>query len=164
MINVRDLTQFQENKYTRHLVLKTDNVEILLVCWSPDLATAVHEHGPSDGVIMVLEGELENTNYYPDGREEVQVWKAGDIGHTLVGVQHKIENKSGKGAISLNIYSPALEQQYRGFDLGYDNQVELQEMQLPQEMVRYFMGLVPRIAAPADTCAVDVADTPVSKA
>lgn len=140
MVNIRDLKHFHQHQYARHLVLKTQNVEIIMVCWLPGQGSPAHGHGPSDAVMMILEGEMAYTNFYPDGRKVSGIWRPGDIGHAPVGVQHQISNHSDSELVTLHIYSPPLQAAMQGFDLGYANDVQLQEVQLPQEIVQYLMA------------------------
>jgi quercetin dioxygenase-like cupin family protein len=140
MVNLYELKKFYQQNYARHLVVKSQNVEIILVCWLPGQASPVHGHGPSDSVIMVLEGELSYTNYYPNGRKVSGTIHKGDISHAPVGVEHQIANNSNNELVTLHIYSPPLNRELQGFDLGYANQVELQEVQLPEETVRYLVA------------------------
>ncbi|MBY0451116.1 MAG: cupin domain-containing protein [Cyanobacteria bacterium] len=149
-MNIDALKQFHEHTYARNLVLKTPNVEIILVCWRPGQASPMHSHGPSDGVIVVLEGELHNTNLTPDGRRITTIWHPGDIGHTPVGVQHEVINQSKADVVTLNIYAAPLLPEYHNPDLGYSNEVAVQELQLPNQVVQYVLGRLPESAmAPA---------------
>lgn len=143
MINLKDLKQFHEHQYARHLVLRTPNMEIIVVCWLPGQASPVHGHGPSDAVMVQLEGEITYTNFYPDGKKVSGVLHAGDIDHTPVGVEHQIANHSNDACVTLNIYSPPLQKEFQGFDLGYANDVKLEEIQLSDDVVRYLRAASP---------------------
>ncbi len=145
MPNLSDFNQFTENAYTRHLVLKTPNMEILVVCWAPGQVTATHGHGPTDGVITVLEGHMQNTNIYPashasGGKHVSKVHGPGDVCHTPVGCQHRMHNVSDKPAITLHFYAPPLGDEYRNPDLGYANDVETHDIQLSDEAIRIVMA------------------------
>ncbi len=145
MLNLNDFQSFDENRYARHLVLKTDNMEVLVVCWMPGQGTAIHGHGPTDGVVVVLEGEIRNLNIHPDGHQEASVWRKGDILHTPVGFRHQMTNQSAEKCITLHIYAPPLAPEYLNPDLGYSNEVRVKEIQLPDEMVRYIMACPSRL-------------------
>jgi predicted metal-dependent enzyme (double-stranded beta helix superfamily) len=140
VLNLEMLKQFRENQYARHLVFKSDRVEILVVCWHPGQASPVHGHGPSDGLMIILEGEISNTTYYSNGQKVTTVWRPGDVGHTPLGAQHEVKNASCKDAVSLHIYAPPLERELQGADMGYHNTVLPQEIMLPDEVVRYCLG------------------------
>lgn len=140
MLNLEGLKQFKDNQYARQLVFKSDNVEILLVCWRPGQGSPVHGHGPSDGLMIILEGEITNTTYTRDGRKITTVWKAGDIGHTPVGDQHEVKNTSDSNVVSLHVYAPPLERDLQGADMGYHNNVVPQEVYLQNDVIRYMLG------------------------
>ncbi len=140
MVNLNELKHFYQQNYARHLVVKSQNVEIILVCWMPGQGSPIHGHGPSDSVIVILEGELAYTNYYPDGKTISGVLKPGEVAHAPVGVQHQISNHSDKELVTLHIYAPPLNRELQGFDLGYANDVEIQEVQLPEQTVKYLVA------------------------
>ena len=140
MLNIRDLKCFKENAYTRNLVVKSPNVEILVVCWKPGQGTVVHDHGKSDGVMMILTGEMTEVSFYPDGSSDSKIIGPGDISHVPVGIKHKVENTSQYDVVSFHVYAPGLERAVMGVDLGYDNATEVQEVQLPDDVVSYIMA------------------------
>ncbi len=140
MLNLVDFKTFDDERYARHLVLKTDNMEILVVCWPPGQETVVHGHGPTDGVVIVLDGEMQNTDYHPDGKVVTATYKKGAIVHAPVGFRHKIANRSTEKCVTLHIYSPPLGKEYLNPDLGYSNETKMEEIQLPDEVVRYMMA------------------------
>ncbi len=150
MVNLRDLKHFQQNQYARHLVLRTDNVEIIVVCWLPGQCSPVHGHGPSDAVMVILEGKMSFTNFYPDGRKVSGIWEPGDIGHAPVGVKHQIANYSDEELVTLHIYSPPLQTELQGFDLGYANEVQIEEIQLSQDVIRYIRAASPFLPSDAN--------------
>lgn len=140
MLNLEALKQFKENHYARHLVFKSGHVEILVVCWRPGQGSPIHDHDNSDGLMIILEGEITNTSYFSDGRKVTTVWQAGDVGHTPLGVKHEVKNTSTEDVVSLHIYAPPLKRELQGADMGYHNTVLPQEVELPSEVIRYFLG------------------------
>lgn len=140
MLNLQALKDFKDSHYSRHLVFRSGNVEILVVCWRPGQGSPIHGHGPSDGLMIILEGEITNTTYYANGQKVTTVWQEGDVGHTPIGAQHEVKNTSNKDVMSLHIYAPPLERELQGADLGYHNDVLPQEVTLPNEVVRYLLG------------------------
>lgn len=140
MLNLQELKQFKDNHYARHLVFRSGNVEILVVCWRPGQGSPVHGHGPSDGLMIILEGEITNTSYFPDGRKVTTVWSAGDVGHTPIGAQHEVKNTSDKDVVSLHVYAPPLDRELQGADMGYHNTILPQEVQLSNDVVKYLLG------------------------
>ncbi len=151
MLNIEMLKQFKDNQYARQLVFRSDHVEILVVCWAPGQGSPVHGHGPSDGLMLILEGEMTNTAYCANGQKVTTVWRPGDIGHTPVASQHEVKNTTTENVVSLHIYAPPLERQLQGADIGlnYHNTVLPKEVVLPNNVLRYLMGAVaPQIPFP----------------
>lgn len=140
MVHIDDLKQFHQGKYTRNLVLKTPNIEIILVCWLPGQASPPHDHGKSDAVHVILEGEMSYTNIFQDGRRVSGTHSPGNIDHVPVGVSHIISNQSDKELVTLNIYAPPLQSELKSFDLGYSNDVTIKEVHLPEEVIRILMA------------------------
>jgi predicted metal-dependent enzyme (double-stranded beta helix superfamily) len=141
MLNLSAFKEFQDSHYTRHLVLQSERLEILVVCWRPGQCSPVHGHGPSDGIMIMLEGSLVNTTFPPNGERTITtVWQPGDVGHTPVGYQHEVKNTSDKDVMSLHIYAPPLNRELQGADMGYHNTVTPHEITLPNEVVRYLLG------------------------
>lgn len=140
MLTLDALKQFKDNHYARHLVLKSSHVEVLVVCWRPGQGSPIHDHGPSDGLMIILEGEITNTSYHPDGRKVTSVWCPGTVGHTPVGVSHEVVNRSESDVVSLHIYAPPLKRELQGADLGYHNTVLPQEIIMSDEVIRYYLG------------------------
>jgi predicted metal-dependent enzyme (double-stranded beta helix superfamily) len=140
MLNLEALKQFKENHYARHLVFKSDHVEILVVCWRPGQGSPIHGHGNADGLMIILEGEITNTSYFPDGRKVSSIWGPGFVGHTPLGVEHEVVNRSDNDVVSLHVYAPPLKRELQGADMGYHNTVLPQEVTLPNEVIRYYLG------------------------
>lgn len=148
MPNLSQFKQFvAEQPYTRHLVLKTPNMEILVVCWLPNQHTPFHGHGPTDGVVTVVEGTITNTTIPAASANGSQpachittTHRAGDICHTPVGAQHRMANTSDEPAVTLHFYAPPLGPAYTNPDLGYANSDDITEHQLPDELIRVVMA------------------------
>lgn len=93
-----------DRKYNRHVVFKSDELELVIMTWAPNQASGFHGH-PGECIFKVLEGiMLEDLIDRVDGRK-LSVFKQGDCGY--------IDNSIGRhnvytdeGAVSLHIYSP----------------------------------------------------------
>lgn len=140
MLTLDALKQFKDNHYARHLVFKSDHVEILVVCWRPGQGSPIHGHDNSDGLMIILEGEITNTSYEPDGRKVTTVWGPGFVGHTPVGTRHEVTNRSDSDVVSLHVYAPPLKRELQGADMGYHNTVLPQEVQLSDDVIRFYLG------------------------
>ncbi|HWU10258.1 MAG TPA: cysteine dioxygenase family protein [Streptomyces sp.] len=77
--------------------------EVWLLSWVPGQGSGLHDHGPSSGVLTVLEGEL--TEHTERGERTL------DSGAQRVfapGYVHEVVNDSLGPAVSLHIYFPGL--------------------------------------------------------
>ena len=113
--DVCDYRRFREGTYARNKVLKTDVLEVLILCWEPRQCTAIHDHNGSFGVLRVLEGELSETLFEQDAdsvlrRTREAKWQAGAVTgadvpdiHCLYNCQH-----SGQKLVTLHVYCPPL--------------------------------------------------------
>jgi len=119
------LKQFQEAEYSRNLVLKTAQMEIILTCWKPGHETPLHDHGISEGVALVIEGELFCQEVFPDGFTQQSQITTGEVIFTPKGVSHLLRNNSSQNAVTLNIYTPPLDANAKFLDLPYHNMIEI---------------------------------------
>ncbi|UQA95102.1 cysteine dioxygenase [Streptomyces halobius] len=85
--------------------------EVWLLSWVPGQGTGRHDHGPSSGLLTVLEGEL--TEHTADGPRTL---RAGSEQVFAPGYVHEIVNDALTPAVSLHIYFPGLTEMpiYRG--------------------------------------------------
>jgi len=112
--------EFNEARYARNTVFENEHFELVLICWRPGQASAVHDHGKSYCLYLVLDGELHEELFELDADGEPQpvklrTWNTGEItvaaGHDV----HQIRNDSGRDLKTLHIYSPPLKQTSRNF-------------------------------------------------
>lgn len=79
--------------------------EVWLLSWVPGQGSGRHGHGPSSGVLTVLEGEL--TERSPRGRLTLGPGSQRVFGP---GYAHEVVNDTLDGAVSLHVYFPGLTQ------------------------------------------------------
>jgi quercetin dioxygenase-like cupin family protein len=77
--------------------------EVWLLSWAPGQGSGRHDHGPSSGVLTLLEGEL--TEHTARG---AQALGAGAQRVFAPGYVHEVVNDSLGPAVSLHIYFPGL--------------------------------------------------------
>lgn len=140
-INLNDLKNFSHFKYARNLIVKSEKFESLLLCLLPGQGTVRHNHGDSDCMTIVLSGEIEHKNYYPDGSEVSGVLRAGDIEFLPRGLEHEISNRSDEKYISINIYSPPLEANHNESNFLYHNDFENNEFSFQEDVSVFLKGL-----------------------
>ncbi|MHC4453004.1 MAG: cysteine dioxygenase, partial [Planctomycetota bacterium] len=51
--------QFNEARYARNVVFANEHFELVYICWRPGQASAIHDHGESWCLYLVVDGEFE---------------------------------------------------------------------------------------------------------
>jgi cysteine dioxygenase len=109
--DVEPYTFFSDARYTRNCVYKASAFELILMCWRPGQASAVHGHEGQKCWMRVLGGSLEFTEY-----QDQQVGDALILNKisTKIGEQgfvdgpayiHGVRNNSEGEAMSLHLYA-----------------------------------------------------------
>ncbi|WP_079064583.1 cysteine dioxygenase [Streptomyces sp. NRRL F-4489] len=87
--------------------------EVWLLSWLPGQGSGRHDHGPSSGVLTVLEGEL--TEHGPNGTRVLSAAGAAGRGRErerervfAPGYVHEVVNDALVPAVSLHVYFPGL--------------------------------------------------------
>ena len=101
---------FSEKNYTRNLVYRNNDFEILFLCWSPEQIAPVHGHEGEKCWAKVESGKLQFCNYSLLSKKPLKlrseksiIGKAGYLdGPAEI---HSVENIFKKNAISLHIYA-----------------------------------------------------------
>lgn len=107
---------WDDDIYMRHGIVKTDDFELILMCWNVEQQTPIHCHNGKDCWMRILQGRIEETvfeRHHNDGLHLVksQVYVAGNLAHVndRLGV-HRLKNVGGEKAISLHLYAKPIEQ------------------------------------------------------
>ncbi|HEX8475741.1 MAG TPA: cysteine dioxygenase family protein [Pyrinomonadaceae bacterium] len=105
---------FKSGTYARHLIFRSEFLELLVLCWKPGQRTPIHDHNGSYGAVRVLEGVLWETMFtlethglaYHSSRE----WQSGHVTGADVPDIHQLGNPevSGQDLITLHLYAPPL--------------------------------------------------------
>lgn len=104
---------FDPRQYRRVRLYRNGEWEALLLCWLPGQATAVHDHGGSVGVSVVLSGTLVEVRYEKRGEGPLAIAGRAECPPESAAVEqvatiHEIRNESRQPAVSLHMYSPPL--------------------------------------------------------
>jgi predicted metal-dependent enzyme (double-stranded beta helix superfamily) len=97
-----------------HRLAAEPDHEVWLLTWLPGQGTDLHDHGGSAGALQVVSGELTEDEVAPaaaaGGRARVAVRRLAEgIGRRFdPGHVHRIVNRSGRPAVSVHVYGPAL--------------------------------------------------------
>ncbi|WP_328894326.1 cysteine dioxygenase [Streptomyces sp. NBC_00236] len=97
------LVQYDATTRWYHRLRTGPGYEIWLLSWVPGQGSGLHDHGPSSGVLTVLEGEL--TERTDRGRRNLD---AGAQRVFAPGYVHEVANDSLEPAVSLHVYYPGL--------------------------------------------------------
>ncbi|MFF4217723.1 cysteine dioxygenase [Streptomyces nondiastaticus] len=103
------LVQYDATSRWYHRLRVGPGYEVWLLSWVPGQGSGAHDHGPSSGVLTVLQGELTEitgSTGTPGGAR--QVLRAGAQRVFAPGYAHEIVNDSLAPAVSLHVYSPGL--------------------------------------------------------
>ncbi|WP_134685929.1 methyltransferase domain-containing protein [Brevibacillus migulae] len=99
--------------YGRNVLLRTDDVEVVLIHLPAGAKSLPHNHGDSFGCEIVVEGELTNLLYQTgdDGRLHdagKEVYPSNSLVYVPKDQIHAIENATKKRVVTLNVYTPPL--------------------------------------------------------
>ncbi|GAA2977667.1 cysteine dioxygenase [Streptomyces fulvorobeus] len=97
------LVQYDSASRWYHRLRKGPGYEVWLLSWVPGQGSGRHDHGPSSGVLTVLEGQL--TEHTHRGTRSL---RAGTERVLAPGQVHEVVNDSLEPAVSLHIYFPGL--------------------------------------------------------
>lgn len=61
--DVAAFTHYSSESYTRNLICKNRNFELLLLCWEPGQLTPIHDHAQQKCWMTVVEGIITSENY-----------------------------------------------------------------------------------------------------
>jgi predicted metal-dependent enzyme (double-stranded beta helix superfamily) len=86
----------------------TDDHEVWLLTWLPGQATDLHDHGGSAGAFTVVSGQVVEEIVGVDGALTKAAYGAGEGHHFGPHHVHRIVNTSGRPAVTVHTYGPAL--------------------------------------------------------
>jgi len=102
--------------YTRTLLRKTPQFELVAMRWAPGAVSPIHDHGRSRCWVVILEGTLDVQNYnrLDDGFNPIAKLQhtfdvrlnAGELDHRLDWRElHRVHNHSPQSTFSLQLYA-----------------------------------------------------------
>ncbi|MGQ0612555.1 MAG: cysteine dioxygenase [Planctomycetaceae bacterium] len=105
--------KFSSTRYARNSVLLNERIELVAICWRAGQATAIHDHGRSQCLYLVVEGTMKEELFHAvDGREpeplRTRIFRRGEI--MLAGARdvHRITNDGKDDLVTIHLYSPPL--------------------------------------------------------
>ena len=114
-LELGDYGGFKKECYARNTVFLNDHIELVVICWLSGQASAVHDHGRSNCLYLIVEGEMQEELFDlgRDGRPEARskrLFGRGEI--TVAGGDdiHRITNVAAEKLVTIHIYSPPLDE------------------------------------------------------
>jgi len=105
-----------EDGYHRNPIFQGPDFEVVVATWPCGGGTLIHDHGASEsnGVVRVLTGTLYNRIYEKVADDKVRFVRAlahdvDDLIDVPLGLIHAMGNDGDELAMSLHLYSPAIE-------------------------------------------------------
>ena len=115
---IESRTCFARTTYTRNLVCRSADFELLVLCWKPGHESTIHDHDGSLNAIRVYFGELTSRVFAPRSDlpmgtgpvelvVEEHVQEGGWTGVDRGGI-HQLVNASAENLITVHVYAPPL--------------------------------------------------------
>jgi predicted metal-dependent enzyme (double-stranded beta helix superfamily) len=97
------------DRWYHRLVEATDH-EVWVLTWLPGQGTEIHDHGGSAGAFHILSGSLTEDTVHEGTPPRMVARELGEGAGRSFGPRHihRITNRSGRPAISVHVYGPAL--------------------------------------------------------
>lgn len=116
-ISAREFLPFatwNEECYTRNCIARTDEYELILLCWEVGAKTPIHGHGGEDCWVYQIQGTVEEMRYEENG-ECLRATKCMELTPGKLTYMcdrmgyHSIENTSNHRAMTLHIYASPID-------------------------------------------------------
>ncbi len=104
-----------EEGYTRNCVARTDEYELLLLCWDQQAETPIHGHGGQDCWVYQIEGTVEEIRIKEDEKGELKETHRMDLSPGKISYMnddmgyHIIKNPFRQRAMTLHIYAKPID-------------------------------------------------------
>ncbi|MEL6429184.1 MAG: cysteine dioxygenase family protein [Planctomycetota bacterium] len=110
----RGYAQFRKDTYSRNLIWRSDDFELLLLCWGEGQVSPIHDHSGQHCWMAVLEGELQEVHFEegPGGLREGRIkdFPTGGVAYIHDDIAlHLIRPKPGTHGVSLHLYSSPID-------------------------------------------------------
>src|SRR5215831_17769982 len=115
---VEPYIQFNDQRYSRNLVYKTDDFECLVLCWKPGQRSPIHDHANSICAVYTLNGLLSADNYKKTVNGYIRAdysedFKPGNVLTIQTTEIHQVSNlQDSSDLVSLHFYLSPLENNF----------------------------------------------------
>ena len=104
---------YTDDGYQRNVIKKTENYELVAICWKPGQDTPIHDHVGSDCAFLIVSGVSTETIYetnedglaYPISDRR---YMPGEVCAAAEPDIHRISNEESNNLINLHVYTPPL--------------------------------------------------------
>ena len=110
---LEDCIGYSDDGYQRNVIKRTENYELVAICWKPGQDTPIHDHVGSDCAFLIASGVSTETVYetneeglaYPvSGRR----YMPGEVCAAAEPDIHRVSNEESTNLINLHVYTPPL--------------------------------------------------------
>jgi cysteine dioxygenase len=103
---------YTDNGYQRNVIKKTENYELVLICWKAGQKTPIHNHNGSDCAFLILEGISTESIYEIQSERlfntKTRRYSPGEVCAADEPDIHRISNDEDSNLVNLHLYSPPL--------------------------------------------------------
>ncbi len=106
---------YDKEAYSRNMILRTEHVEVILMCWSSGQITPIHDHKGSACALKIIKGFASEINYEKTNSGTLVPVEftrngAGDVLSSYDEDTHQTANfeQPGNDLVTLHCYSPPL--------------------------------------------------------
>lgn len=107
---LEDYSSWSEERYTRNCIARTDDYELLLLCWEEGQDTPIHCHGGEECWVNLVDGEITEDRFEIPEQDaplldHTSVMKPGDVSYMNdeMGI-HQLKNTSSDRTMTLHLY------------------------------------------------------------
>lgn len=110
-----DYMHFEDEFYTRNCIKRTDDYELILLCWEEGQKTPIHCHNNQECWVHVLKGGFHEERFQ-DGKDEPQIDQELDLMEEGISYMnddmgyHSLENSANGRSISLHLYMDPIDE------------------------------------------------------
>lgn len=111
-----DYTSWCKNGYTRNCVHRTSAYELILLCWSENCATPIHDHGGQDCWVYQVAGQLTEKRFEKNGAGELVETKKMTLQPQAITYMedkmgyHQLCNENDTRGYTLHLYASPIDQ------------------------------------------------------
>jgi len=109
--NIEDWENYiiKKENYTRSLVFKNDNFQLIIMTWPGNFESFIHDHNKNECIFKVLKGRF-TEKMYKENLDKLELVESKEIFTNQIGVinddkgYHSVKNNSSDFAVSIHLY------------------------------------------------------------